>query len=89
MQAPDRNIGRFELHKKQNLTVVHVSQKAQFDMNNKTNLKRIDKENERRGSYEEPLGVATSAFTKSAHFLRDEAAEESEQKPVVKMRTLI
>ena len=58
-------------------------------MNNKTNLKRIDKENERRSSYEEPLGVAASAFTKSAHFLRDEEAAGAEQKPGVKMRTLI
>ena len=66
-----------------------MSQKAQFDMNNKTNLKRIDKENERRSSYEEHLGVATSAFTRSANYLREQEAAEAEQKPVVKMRTLI
>lgn len=55
-------------------------------MNNKTNLKRIDKENERR-SFEGPRGVATSMNTQSAIFLRD--ANKNELKPAVKMRTLI
>ena len=87
MQVPERSLGRrLDVANKQALTVVHVSKKAKFDMNNKTNLKRIDKENERR-SVEGPRGVATSVNTQSALFLRDASA--TEQKPAVKMRTLI
>jgi len=88
MQAPERLVGRLD-PTKQALSVVHVSQKAKFDMNNmnnKTNLKRIDKENENR-SYHGPRGAATSANTLYTLSLHE--GKPNELKPAVKMRTLI
>ena len=61
---------QIEISNKKALTVVHISRKAKCDMNNKTNLKRIDKENDIK-SMEKSLGLKTSSGAQSMDFLHE------------------